>query len=133
MFHKRVVPYPLLQAFDRPDAQQSCGRRDTTTVATQALALLNDPFVRRRAIAFAHRLQATSPDDTETWITNAYQWALARQPTPAERQLAQAFITQQIERRTARSDNAADATAVEAGLADFCQTVFGLNEFIYVD
>ncbi len=46
MFHKRVVPYPLLQAFDRPDAQQACGRRDQTTVAPQALSLLNDAFVR---------------------------------------------------------------------------------------
>ena len=31
MFHKRVVPYPLLQAFDKPDAQQSCNRRDRRT------------------------------------------------------------------------------------------------------
>lgn len=46
MFHKRVVPNPLLQAFDRPDAQQACGRREHTTVAPQALALLNDSFVR---------------------------------------------------------------------------------------
>ena len=35
LFHKRVVPYPLLQAFDKPDAQQSCGRRDTTTVGAR--------------------------------------------------------------------------------------------------
>ena len=56
MFHKRVVPYPLLQAFDKPDAQQSCGRRDRTTVAPQALALLNDPFVRTVALNFADRL-----------------------------------------------------------------------------
>ena len=48
-FHKRVVQYPLSQAFDAPDAQVSCGRRVNTTVAPQALALLNDPFVRLRA------------------------------------------------------------------------------------
>ena len=35
MFHKRVIPYPLLAAFDRPDSLQSCGRREATTVAPQ--------------------------------------------------------------------------------------------------
>src|SRR5439155_5642113 len=39
MFHKRVVQHPLMQAFDGPDAQASCGRRVTTTVAPQSLAL----------------------------------------------------------------------------------------------
>src|SRR5207237_2499607 len=56
MFHKRVIPYPLLQAFDAPDAQQCTGRRANTTVVPQALALLNDPFVRARASDFAARL-----------------------------------------------------------------------------
>src|ERR1051325_11986257 len=45
LFHKRVVQHPLMQAFDGPDAQASCGRRENTTVAPQALALLNDTFV----------------------------------------------------------------------------------------
>ena len=56
LFHKRVIPYPLFQAFDAPDAQQCTGRRNVTTVAPQALALLNDPFVRARAGDFADRL-----------------------------------------------------------------------------
>ena len=57
MFHKRVIQYPLMQAFDAPDAQSSCARRMNTTVAPQALALLNDPFVRLRAGEFAKRLE----------------------------------------------------------------------------
>ncbi len=44
----------------RQDAQVSCGRRMNTTVAPQALALLNDPFVRLRAEELATRLQARS-------------------------------------------------------------------------
>ncbi|MEZ6146088.1 MAG: DUF1553 domain-containing protein [Planctomycetaceae bacterium] len=58
MFHKRVVPYPLLQAFDRPDLLKSCGRRDDSTVAPQALAILNDGFVRTRSADFARRLKS---------------------------------------------------------------------------
>src|SRR3954454_22271730 len=56
-FHKRVVQSPLMQAFDGPDAQASCGRRENTTVAPQALALMNDPFMRARAEDFAHKLR----------------------------------------------------------------------------
>ena len=66
MFHKRVVQYPLMQAFDAPDAQVSCGRRVNTTVAPQALALLNDPFVRLRAEELAGRLQAEAGEDVGT-------------------------------------------------------------------
>ena len=42
------------------------GSRDTTTVATQALYLLNDPFVRRQSLALAERLLgAIRRDDAE--------------------------------------------------------------------
>src|SRR5207247_6730686 len=65
MFHKRVVQYPLMQAFDGPDAQASCGRRVNTTVAPQALALLNDRFVRYRACDLASRGVHEARDVTE--------------------------------------------------------------------
>src|SRR5215831_20862724 len=58
LFHKRVTQYPLFQAFDGPDASACCGRRNVTTVPTQALAVLNEPFIRLRAVEFARRLQA---------------------------------------------------------------------------
>ena len=68
MFHKRVVQHPLMQAFDGPDAAVSCGRRNNTTVAPQALALLNDPFVRDRAADFARRLLAEGDATPERWV-----------------------------------------------------------------
>ena len=49
MFHKRVVQYPLMQAFDGPEAAVSCGRRNVTTVCAAGAALLNDTFLRDRA------------------------------------------------------------------------------------
>jgi hypothetical protein len=130
MFHKRVVPYPLLQAFDRPDAQQACGRRDQTTVAPQALALLNDAFVRARSIDFANRLIEQQAGD-EAIVDGAFQWALARLPTPSERSASVEFVRAQCEKRNPRSSNAEAARL--AAVADFCQAIFGLNEFIYVD
>lgn len=133
MYHKRVVQHPLMQVFDGPDASASCGRRDTTTVAPQALALLNDPFLRDRASDFATRLLAEGGEDRARWITRGFHLALSRQPRETELHTALEFLDHQIRSRTARQPaTSSDKVRLQA-LADFCQGLFGLNEFIYVD
>ncbi len=133
MFHKRVVPYPLLQAFDKPDAQQCCNRRDNTTVAPQALALLNDPFVRRVSQDFADRLRREVGDDPRAGIERAWMLALARLPSESESEAAYAFLETQVRERIERDSNASPEDVHRQALADFCQSVFSLNEFLYVD
>jgi hypothetical protein len=131
MFHKRVVPNPLLQAFDRPDAQQSCGRRDTTTVAPQALALLNDAFVRDRARELAKRV--LSEGTTTTQISQLFACALSRPATETEITFATQFLTQRTAARLERDPQLSAATANQQAWTDLCQAVFSLNEFLYVD
>jgi hypothetical protein len=133
LFHKRVVQHPLMQAFDGPDAQASCGRRETTTVAPQALALLNDNFVRARAIDFAQRLEKEAGAGTEAQVRLAWRLALGREPAADELKSAMEFLTAGGERRAARDPGKAESAAREPALADFCQAIFALNEFIYVD
>jgi hypothetical protein len=132
MFHKRVVPYPLLQAFDRPDAQQACGRRDQTTVAPQALSLLNDAFVRARAVEMAGRLIGEGGDET-SFANRAFELALARPPTESERLAAIEFVKSQTDRRQARDAGKPSAEVRAAAVADFCQALFSTNEFLYID
>ena len=129
MFHKRVVQYPLMQAFDAPDAQQSCGARMNTTVAPQALAILNDPFVRLRAAEFAARLRSEAGDDVQAQVIVAFQLGLNRSPDPEELSQATNFIERQTRERVGRGDEQGRQVA----LTDFCHSLFGLNEFIYVD
>ncbi len=68
LFVKRSLPTPLLETFDAPVPSSSCGRRMQSTVPTQALALLNDPFVRRsgpvlrRALPGRGGCRAAGPD-----------------------------------------------------------------------
>jgi len=119
LFHKRVVQNPLMLAFDAPDSQQSCGRRMNTVVAPQALALLNDPFVRQRAKELAARVQETAGDDAKAQVRLAFHLCLQRAPSAEEEKDALAFL--------AAPNSSADA------LTSFCQTLFGLNEFIYID
>lgn len=133
MFHKRVIPYPLLAAFDRPDSLQSCGRRDATTVPPQALALLNDPFVRSRALDFADRLLDECKADNNAAVRRAFALALGRAPSETEQATSLEFLATQADRRRQREPQAAAADIRRLSLADFCQAVFGLNEFLYVD
>lgn len=133
MFHKRVVQYPLMLAFDAPDAQVSCGQRINTTVAPQALALLNDPFVRLRAEEFAQRLSREAGSETSVQIRLGFQLGLARQPNDDELSVAQTFLIEQASARRSRDAKLTDEAASAAALTDFCQMLFSFNEFIYVD
>ncbi|MEZ6062436.1 MAG: PSD1 and planctomycete cytochrome C domain-containing protein [Planctomycetaceae bacterium] len=129
MFHKRLVPYPLFQAFDRPDLLVSCSRRQNTTVATQAMALLNDGFVRTCAGDFATRLIRESGDDDQRIVETSFNLAFSRSPTEAEVHAAVEFLQRQGQTRQARGDTDSRVEAV----TDYCQSLFCLNEFLYVD
>ena len=129
MFHKRLVPYPLFQAFDRPELMTSCSRRHNTTVAPQGLALLNDRFVRAVAGDFASRLLELHGDDDQQLVEASFTFSFARSPTERERKASLAFIRSQQDARERRSG----ANPRQEAVADYCQSLFGLNEFIYVD
>ncbi len=128
LFTKRSLRQPLLELFDGADPSASCARRLTTTVAPQALALLNDEFVRARALDFARRLRREAGLDQVSTITHAYRLALGRRPTVSERTMAARFLDSQMSARRSREGDAALLAT-----ADFCQVLFGLNEFVYVD
>ena len=136
MFHKRLIPYPMFQAFDRPDLMTSCDRRQNTTVAPQAMVLLNDRFVRAVAHDFATLLLQKSTDDSvppdvalHPIIATAFEISFARMPTQTEREASIQFIQAQARARFERAEQEPHTEA----LADFCQALFGSNEFIYVD
>src|SRR5262249_4835991 len=82
---KRNLPYPLLEAFDLPDMHESCARRTQTTVAPQALMLLNSEVVLDYAQAFAGRLLEANPHaELHALITLAYRLAFGREATDDE-------------------------------------------------
>jgi hypothetical protein len=135
MFHKRVVQHPLMQAFDGPDAAVSCARRSITTVAPQALALLNDRFVRDRSKDFARRVRSETDGTAAAIVDRGFALALSRPPRESERAASIAFLENQSASRWSREggEAPADAALHDDAVADFCQTLFGLNEFMYVD
>ncbi len=128
-FVKRSKLVPMMVLFDAPDPLQDMAQRQTTTIAPQALMLLNSTTIRSYAEAFAKRLAPTSPGDTERVIDQAYRITLARSPSPDELRDAREFIGEQT--KTYAASGKSDAR--QLALADFCQVLFGLNEFVYVD
>jgi len=82
----------LFEVFDFADPSMVVGRRDVSTVAPQALFLMNHPFVLDQARRASRRLLAGPDRDDPARATSAYRWTLGRPPTPAERGLAVRFV-----------------------------------------
>ena len=118
LFTKRSLPTPLLETFDAPAPVGSCGLRNQSTVATQALALLNDTFVRNQAAHLAHRVATDAGDDNSAQINRAFELTLSRPPTATEMDRGKTFLAVQDR---------------EKALVNFCHVLFTLNEFLYVD
>ena len=124
---KRSRLIPMLQLFDAPDAMQGIGTRETSTVAPQALAMINSPTVRDFAVRFSKRARSTAEISISDAVNNAYELALSRPASREELQQMQAFITAQKQKRQPTKN------AEELAFQDFCHVLLCLNEFIYVD
>ncbi len=112
VYAKRQFPYPMFKTFDVPDPAVSCGRRAVTTVAPQALTLLNSDFMLRSAESLAARI--ADAGDAGAQVGRAWMLALSRPPTPTEREHAAEMLAR-------------------AGAREFALMLFNLNEFVYID
>lgn len=126
---KRSKLVPMLHVFDAPDALGSLADRPTTTIAPQALLLMNNPHVRGWSRSFARRIAPDAMTRLDDAIQSGYRTALARPPSSAELADGLAFVQSQLE--SYRSEGKENAR--ELALADFCQVLLCLNEFIYVE
>ncbi|MBT45275.1 MAG: hypothetical protein CL922_07665 [Deltaproteobacteria bacterium] len=97
MVSKRHLLLPLMTVFDFPNSEKPCGRRDVTTVAPQALAMLNNRFVHSRSEGLARRILAKESDERGA-IREAWRSVLAREPKESELDLAVRHYARQRER-----------------------------------
>lgn len=125
IYAKRSNPVPFLQLFDAPDAAVSCSCRAQSTTPTQALALLNDNFIRTQAMYAAQQAIKQAPGDTTAMVQHLYRQLLGREVTTIELQRVLAFLQ--------NKDSKALATSTEQAITDVAQTLFMTNEFLYVE
>jgi len=120
---KRSRLVPMMQIFDQPEPLTSQGSRPATTIAPQALFFINNPQVVKWSAALAGRIATDSP---EMAVRKVYQNTLGREPGAAELAESRAFL----EAQAASYQGAKNGP--QLALADLCQIMFGLNEFIYI-
>ena len=114
VFSKRSIRYPMFEAFDQPNLVNSTDRRNRTTIAPQALILMNNPMVLFQAGKFAEHVRAEAGDNVGRQVEVAFARALGRDPDATERDRGIALVRQSV-----------------SGLTEFCHLLFNLNEFVY--
>ena len=109
-FVKRTLLVPELESLDYTNTTSPVGERAVTTVAPQALLLVNGDFARSRALALAERVTAgtdangTSPDD-EAFVRRLFERALSRRPSSEEVDVARGYLDRQIKSWGSRADS----------------------------
>ncbi len=110
-FQRRSLVMPMMEVFDAANMSESCSRRNVTTVAPQAFALLNSEFVNREARYFGGRVKELAGPDRDRQIDRAFRLTLARPPSASELEKARTL-----------------ADPARLGVV-----LFNLNEFLYLD
>lgn len=114
-----IVPDDL-SVFDFPEPELLTGKRGITTVPTQALYMMNSPFVVEQAGKTAQRVMKLAPDDIAR-INASHQLLFARQATDEEITDGTAFLR-----------GYPDAKDPLAAWTAYCQTLFASGEFRYL-
>jgi hypothetical protein len=114
LIQKRNTRLPLLESFDLPDNSTPCARREVSTVAPQALMLLNSAFAAEVAQAFAKRIQGEASTDATRQVKRAFELALQRAPNEEELKACLQLLAKR-------------------NLAELCRALLNVNEFAYVD
>ncbi len=143
---RRSRPLAMLHAFDAPVMEVNCDRRQSSTVPTQSLMLMNSQFILDQAARFAQRLQAEAGGDRSRQVSLAWQLAFSRNPTGPELEGALAFLSRQVEhlksmpdkveekpKKDEKSKPAVKPTPEVQALTSLGQTLLSANEFLYVD
>ncbi len=107
--------------FDAANPDSSTEKRVTSTVAPQALLLLNHPWMQEQARHLVERLLREKPNDNIGRIERAYQLLFSRYPREAERVVSQSVIA------------SGDPTVANSGWIDLAHLLLCSNEFIYID
>jgi hypothetical protein len=124
---RRTQVPTFLGTFDAPSIVFNCTRRAETTMPLQSLSLLNSEFAVKRGEDLAGRLERECGHDDTVKIRRAFLLTIGREPDSAEGKTAARFLVEQ------RLAYAGKPDAEQRAWADFCQSLFGLNSFLYLE
>jgi hypothetical protein len=117
--------HPFLGLFDGADPNATTPQRQTTTVPTQALYFMNDPFFHSQAEGLAGRVLAKP---AEGRVSELFRAALQRPPADKDLEFAEAFLA-----RYSKTIGGTDAGKDKACWAALARVLLASNEFLFVE
>ena len=112
----------VFQAFDFPEPSETKGLRDVTTVAPQALYLMNNPFVLEQAKGAAKHLLEKPLEDSKR-VEVAFEQVYGRMPTVVELKQSLSYVRSSAEEASA-------AKKEQDSWARLYQALFASAEFL---
>lgn len=112
LIQKRTLRLPWMETFDQPENATSCGRRDVSIVAPQALAQLNSELAVQASETLAQSLNTPS-NDKEKVVLDLFERVLGRLPTDDERARSVGYLEQ-------------------SSVAELANVLLNTNEFLFV-
>jgi hypothetical protein len=127
----RSALYEVFQAFDFADPSVLVSRRDATTVAPQALFMLNSQLTADASRLLAGELLSREELDDADRVRQLHQRCYGRPASDADVQRARGFLAEYAAAAEAQSMAAADARS--RAWQALCRSVMAANEFVYVE
>jgi Protein of unknown function (DUF1553)/Protein of unknown function (DUF1549) len=115
VFVRRNLRYPFFEVFDRPDTNASCPQRPVTTIAPQALSLLNSQVAHDAAKALAARVVRDAARDHGPEIDRICRLVFGRPPDAIEQKMISDYL------------------ARGGSIVHLCLALLNTNGFVYVD
>jgi hypothetical protein len=119
----------VLDLFDFADASFVTGTRENTNVPTQALYLMNSPFVQQRSVALAQRVRKESGRSARATVRRTFRLCFNRPPAPDELSRALRFL---VSEPTSSGDAPGSQPRIDP-LTSFCQALLCTAEFRNLD
>ncbi|MCA9141524.1 MAG: PSD1 domain-containing protein [Planctomycetaceae bacterium] len=126
----RLNKHPFLALFDGPDSNKSTEKRGESTVALQALYMMNSPFVEEKAAALATRVTGHSELPAEQ-IQFAYELLFARPPIEAEKTEATNYLDGYTS--DVVSTGLSESDARRQAWTSLARVLLTSSEFLYID
>ncbi len=115
VFVRRNLRYPFFEVFDRPDTNASCPRRPVTTIAPQALSLLNSQVAQDAARTLADRVVRGAGSYPDVQVALVSRIVFGRPPDAVERPMMSEFLS------------------TKGTLTQLCLALLNTNPFLYID
>lgn len=115
--------------FDAADPTSIAEKRIDSTVAPQALFLMNNPFALKKTATLAELVMKQGPADESGKIDWLYRRLFCRPPQPEEVDIGR----QLIEKARKEKLPSGNATVEQLAWQEYCQVLLCSNEFVYID